>query len=150
MRGGGGTERWPTAVLWGLLTALCAGATVLAVLVGLAYVAPGGPAVRVAVTACTTRDTGKNSYVRCEGVRPDGTTVVLPGRQHPGRTVEAVRAPWGDYIAPRTSPLARSAAFAAPLLLLLAAVACGLATLRSVRRARRRSTAGLLAPVRLG
>ncbi|MGW2280151.1 hypothetical protein [Streptomyces sp. NPDC001770] len=150
MRSRGVTETWPTPVLWGLLTALCAGATVLAVLVGLAYVAPGGPVVRVAVTACATRDTGKNSYVRCQGTLPDGTPVVLPGRQHSGRTVEAVPAPWGGYITPHTSPLARSAAFAAPLIPLLAAVACGLATLRSVRRARRRSAAGLLARVRLG
>ncbi|MGW2838517.1 hypothetical protein ACWCWD_12045 [Streptomyces sp. NPDC001493] len=149
MRAGEGTETWRTAVLWGLLTALCAGATALAVLIGLAYVAPRGPVVRVAVTACTTRDTGKNSYVRCRGTLPDGTPVVVPGSHRPGRTAETVRAPWGDYITPRTGPSARAVALATALIPLLATMACGFATLLRVRRARRRSTAGFLAPVRL-
>ncbi|WP_327177290.1 hypothetical protein OG599_19750 [Streptomyces sp. NBC_01335] len=41
-------------------------------------------------------------------------------------------------------------AFVAPLVLLLATAACGAAALRTARRARDRSTAELLGPVRLG
>ncbi|MGW0857582.1 hypothetical protein [Streptomyces sp. NPDC002690] len=145
----GGTNTWATAVLWAVVTALCAGATVLTLLIGLAYVAPHGRAERVTVTACAVHRAGKSDYVRCEGTLPDGTRIVVQGADHAGRTVEAVRAPWGHWIVPRTGLLARAAAVAAPLLLFLATAACGAAAFRTARRARDRSTAGLLRPVGL-
>ncbi|MFD6420776.1 hypothetical protein [Streptomyces sp. NPDC060198] len=145
----GSADTRTTAVVWAVVAALCAGATALALVIGLAYVAPHGRAEQVTVTDCAVHRAGKNDYVRCEGSLSDGTRIVVQGADHPGRTVEVVRAPWGHWIVPRTGPLAWTAALAAPLLLLLATAACGAATFRTGRRARDRPVAGRLRPVGL-
>ncbi|MFD6531868.1 hypothetical protein [Streptomyces sp. NPDC060184] len=77
-----------------------------------------------------------------------GSRTVVQGAEHVGRTVEAVRAPWGHWIVPRAGLLAWLAALVAPLVLFLATAACGATAFGAARRARNRPTTALLGPVR--
>ncbi|MEU3567709.1 hypothetical protein AB0E96_04640 [Kitasatospora sp. NPDC036755] len=138
----GGSGR-STVVLWAVLTALCVVAVGVAVLLGLARVAPWGPVERVVVSTCETRHAGRNDYVQCDGVLPDGAPVSLRHDGRPGEGVDAVRAPWGSYVVPRTGFAAWAEALAAPLVLSLATVACVVALRKSARRTRYRPGGGL-------
>ncbi|MGW4646635.1 hypothetical protein [Kitasatospora sp. NPDC004289] len=130
------TSTRSTAGLWAVLMVLCLCAAGLAAFLGLSLTAPRGRAEHVALTACETRHGGRDGYVQCTGLLPDGTQVSLRHDGHPGESVDAVRTPWGSYAVPRPDLPARALALTVPLLLLVAAAASG-AALRSALRRRR-------------
>ncbi|MCG6494082.1 hypothetical protein [Kitasatospora sp. A2-31] len=132
----GGNRRRSTTLMWGLLTLLCAGATAVALLLGLARVAPLGGAQSVVVTACETRAAGKNGYVQCEARTDAGARISLRHDGHPGERVDAARAPWGSYVIPEHGLGAWSAALVLPVGLALTTTVCAAVTRRAARRPR--------------